>query len=212
MSKYELHSKNLERALLLLDKQAAEKVFNDALSIGSPIEVVGELVSLALNRIGEDWENGKLSLSQVYMSGIICEELIDKILPPQSPDRKAQPKMAIGVFEDYHMLGKRIIFSSLRASGFELSDLGGGLTIDKLVELVQRDNIKILLLSVLMLPSALHVKELKNKLNGSDVKIVVGGAPFRFDNQMWKEVGADACGANVSEAVQIVSKLMEDAK
>ncbi|MDA3818788.1 MAG: B12-binding domain-containing protein [Prolixibacteraceae bacterium] len=82
MSKYELHSKNLERALLMLDKLAAEKVFNDALSIGSPIEVVGELVSLALNRIGEDWENGKLSLSQVYMSGIICEELIDKILPP----------------------------------------------------------------------------------------------------------------------------------
>ena len=212
MSKYELHSKNLERALLMLDKQAAEKVFNNALSIGPPIEVVGELVSLALNRIGEDWENGKLSLSQVYMSGIICEELIDKILPPQSPQRKAQPKMAMGVFEDYHLLGKRIIFSSLRASGFELLDLGGGLTIDKLVELVERNSIKILLLSVLMLPSALHVTELKNKLDGYDVKIVVGGAPFRFDNQLWKEVGADACGANVSEAVKIVSKLMEDVK
>ncbi len=196
----------------MLDKQAAEKVFNDALASGSPMEVVGELVSLALNRIGEDWENGKLSLSQVYMSGVICEELIDQILPPQSPERKSQPKMAIGVFEDYHLLGKRIIFSSLRASGFELSDLGGGLTIDKLVELVKRDKIKILLLSVLMLPSALHVKELKNKLDGRDVKIVVGGAPFRFDHQLWKEVGADACGANVSDAVKIVSKLMGDSK
>jgi methanogenic corrinoid protein MtbC1 len=100
----------------------------------------------------------------------------------------------------------------LRASGFELSDLGGGLTIDKLVELVKRDKIKILLLSVLMLPSALHVKELKNKLDGRDVKIVVGGAPFRFDHQLWKEVGADACGANVSDAVKIVSKLMGDSK
>ena len=211
MSKYDFHSKNLERALLMLDKPASEKVFNDALAIGTPIEVVGELVSLALSRIGEDWENGKLALSQVYMSGVICEEIIDKVLPPQSPDRKAQPKMAIGVFEDYHLLGKRIIFSSLRASGFELSDLGGGLTIEKIVDFVQRDNIKILLLSVLMLPSALHVKALKDKLHNSDVKIVVGGAPFRFDSQLWKEVGADACGANVLEAVQIVSKLMEEA-
>ncbi|HOO85164.1 MAG TPA: cobalamin-dependent protein, partial [Prolixibacteraceae bacterium] len=160
--------------------------------------------------IGEDWENGKLALSQVYMSGVICEELIDKVMPPQSPVRKSQPKMAIGVFEDYHMLGKRIIYSSLRASGFELTDLGGGLSIDKLVEFVQRDNIKILLLSVLMLPSALHVKDLKQKLNGSDVKIVVGGAPFRFDDQLWKEVGVDACGATVADAVNIVNKMMEE--
>jgi len=210
MSKYELHSKNIERALLMLDKQAAEAVLNEALKLGPPIEVVSELVSLALNRIGEDWENGKLALSQVYMSGVICEELIDKVMPPQSPVRKSQPKMAIGVFEDYHMLGKRIIYSSLRASGFELTDLGGGLSIDKLVEFVQRDNIKILLLSVLMLPSALHVKDLKQKLNGSDVKIVVGGAPFRFDDQLWKEVGVDACGATVADAVNIVNKMMEE--
>ncbi|HPR62026.1 MAG TPA: cobalamin-dependent protein [Prolixibacteraceae bacterium] len=210
MSKYELHSKNLERALILLDKQAAELVLNEALRFGPPIEVVGELVSLALNRIGEDWENGKLALSQVYMSGVICEELIDKVMPPQSPVRKSQPKMAIGVFEDYHMLGKRIIYSSLRASGFELTDLGGGLSIDKLVAFVQRDNIKILLLSVLMLPSALHVKDLKQKLNGSNVKIVVGGAPFRFDDQLWKEVGVDACGATVADAVNIVNKMMEE--
>jgi methanogenic corrinoid protein MtbC1 len=90
--------------------------------------------------------------------------------------------------------------------------LGGGLSIDKLVEAVQRDNIKILLLSVLMLPSALHIKDLKQKLNDSDVKIVVGGAPFRFDNQLWKEVGADACGDNVNDAVQIIHKMMEDMK
>jgi methanogenic corrinoid protein MtbC1 len=212
MSKYELHSKNLERALLMLDKQASEKVLHEALKLGPPIEVVGELVSLALNRIGNDWENGKLALSQVYMSGVICEELIDKVLPPQSPVRKSQPRMAIGVFEDFHLLGKRIVYSSLRASGFELADLGGGLSIDKLVEAVQRDNIKILLLSVLMLPSALHIKDLKQKLNDSDVKIVVGGAPFRFDNQLWKEVGADACGDNVNDAVQIIHKMMEDMK
>lgn len=65
MSKYELHSKNLERALLMLDKQAAEKVLNDALTLGPPIEVVGELISMALSKIGNDWENGKLALSQV---------------------------------------------------------------------------------------------------------------------------------------------------
>ncbi|HDR52155.1 MAG TPA: cobalamin-binding protein [Mariniphaga anaerophila] len=212
MEKLAFYSNQLERAFLTLDKEEAEKILTEALRSGSPVEIAGELVSVTLHRIGEAWEEGKLALSQVYMSGMICEELIDKILPPQSPDRKSQPKMAIAVFEDYHMLGKRIIFSTLRSSGYDLLDLGGGLHTDKLIEIVHKEKIKILLLSVLMLPSALHVKELKQKLNGTDVKIVVGGAPFRFDENLWKEVGADAFGKDPAQAIQIVSQIMEELK
>ncbi|MDZ7777049.1 MAG: B12-binding domain-containing protein [Bacteroidales bacterium] len=133
MEKLAFYSNKLERAFLTLDKEEAEKILTEALRSGSPVEIAGELVSVTLNRIGEAWEEGKVALSQVYMSGMICEELIDKILPPQSPVRKSQPKMAIAVFEDYHVLGKRIIFSTLRSSGFELLDLGGGLNTEKLI-------------------------------------------------------------------------------
>ncbi|MCF8363960.1 MAG: cobalamin-dependent protein [Prolixibacteraceae bacterium] len=209
MGKYEFHSKKLERALLMLDKQETKSVLDEALTLGSPIEVVGELVSLALRKIGDEWESGKLALSQVYMSGVICEELIDNVLPPNSAARKSQPRMAIGVFEDYHLLGKRIVYSSLRASGFELSDLGGGLTIEKLVDVVNREKIKILLISVLMLPSALHLKGLKEKLNDQDVKIIVGGAPFRFDPTLCEQIGADAYGKDSAEAIKIVSSFLK---
>ncbi len=212
MEKLAFFSNQLERAFLTLDKEEAEKILSKALRSGSPVEIAGELVSLTLNRIGAAWEEGRVALSQVYMSGMICEELIEKILPPQSPDRKSQPKMAIAVFEDYHMLGKRIIFSTLRSSGYDLLDLGGGLHTDQLIEIVHKEKIKILLLSVLMLPSALHVKELKQKLKGTGVKIVVGGAPFRFDENLWKEVGADAFGKDPAQAIQIVSQMMEELK
>jgi len=200
----------LVRALLMLDNEQAEIIVRDSISRGSPIKIAIELVSQTLQRIGEAWEKGELALSQVYMSGIICEKIIDKVLPPSSPTRKDQPKMAIAVFEDYHLLGKRIIYSTLRASGFELTDLGGGLQTDNLVKIVKKNKIKILLLSVLMLPSALRIKELKQKLSNTDVKIIVGGAPFRFDTNLWKEVGADGFGYDSSEAIEIVSKLMEE--
>jgi methanogenic corrinoid protein MtbC1 len=210
MGKQDLHSHNLERAFLMLDRVGAEKILKEALRDSTPLEIAGELVSETLNRIGEGWEQGRLSLSQVYMSGMICEELVDKILPPQSSKRKSQPKMAIAVFEDYHLLGKRIILSALRSGGFELMDLGGGLKVDDLTEIIKKEKIKILLLSVLMLPSALHIKTLKEQLKGVDVKIVVGGAPFRFDDNLWKDVGADAFGKDPAEAIQIITKLMEE--
>ncbi len=77
-----------------------------------------------------------------------------------------------------------------------------------LVDRVKEDRIKILLLSVLMLPSAIRIKEVTDNLkrDNIDIKIIVGGAPFRFDNNLWKEVGADATGIAASDAVRIVSE------
>jgi len=197
-----------ERALLTLDRLKVEELISAAVKMNAPVHVASELVTEVLYKIGDDWEKGRLALSQVYMSGIICEEVIDKILPRLSPLRKNQPKMAIAVFEDYHLLGKRIIYSSLRASGFELTDLGGGLTTESLVKIVKEKEIKILLLSVLMLPSALRIKNFKEELGDPDVKIIVGGAPFRFDNELWMEIGAYAMGKDPHEAIEIVTKLM----
>lgn len=204
-----LLSHQLERAILSLNREDAESIIREASGKNSLSYVSEQLMSLTLQRIGEAWEDGRLSLSQVYMSGVICEEIIEQITQLENIPKKNHPKMGIGVFEDYHMLGKRIIYSTLKSCGFELMDLGGGLSIEKLVETVQKENIKILLLSVLMLPSALRIKSLKEKLAETDVKIIVGGAPFRFDDQLWIEVGADATGKDTAEAIALVEKFTE---
>ena len=207
MGNLTLYSNEFEHALLSLDKSKVESIIRKAANEQTPLSVAGQLVTKTLQRIGDMWEDGRVALSQVYMAGIICEEIIDKLLPPLSPLRIDQPKMAIAVYEDYHLLGKRIIYSTLRASGYELMDLGGGMKSDQIERIVKDEDIKILLLSVLMLPSALRVAELRKKLQFTDVKIIVGGAPFRFDEKLWQEVGADACGKDSSEALVIVKQL-----
>jgi methanogenic corrinoid protein MtbC1 len=119
--------------------------------------------------------------------------------------------MAIAVLDDYHLLGKRMVYSVLRASGYALKDYGT-VTADMLVRHVLRDRIAVLLISVLMLPSALHIKKLRADLHRAGCRplIVVGGAPFRFDTDLWREVGADAMAGTASEAVTVVRKLLDD--
>ncbi len=46
----------------------------------------------------------------------------------------------------------------------------------------------------------------------TEVKVIVGGAPFRFDESLWKEVGADATGNDPAEALKIVTKLAGEIK
>ncbi len=194
-----------EQALLMLDRLAAKKIAADVGSQLYPTEFVEEVVVPSLERVGKGWEDGIVALSQVYMSGRICEDIVDTLLPPGASERKNQAKMAVAVFEDHHHMGKRIVYTMLRASGFELLDYGH-VKSDNLITRVKNDGIKILLLSTLMLPSALRIKEVKEKLNG-EVKIVVGGAPFRFDDQLWREIGADAMGKTASEAVKVITRM-----
>ncbi len=170
---------NLENALLMIDKNKVKEILTNAFQNESPFHLVEILIVPVLEKIGLGWENGEYSLSQVYMSGRICEEMVDIILPPSDPTRIMQPKMAIVTFEDYHILGKRIVYSALRASGFELSNFGQ-MQAKELVERVITDKIKILLISTLMLPSALRIKNVVTELkeSGEKIKIIVGGAPF----------------------------------
>jgi methanogenic corrinoid protein MtbC1 len=207
MSILNVNVEAFQTALLMLDKLSARQILEESVySIGT-VPSLESIVTNALQDIGEKWQEGSLALSQVYMSGKICEELIDELLPPGVPGRRNQPRTAIAVFEDYHMLGKRIVGSVVRSSGFELLDLGR-LDLETLARRVVEEKVEILLLSVLMLPSALRIRAFKERIDreGIRLKLMVGGAPFRMDGNLWREVGADATGANAFEAVELMNR------
>ncbi len=123
------------------------------------------------------------------------------------------PPMAVATLEDSHLLGKRLLSSVLRSSGYHFHDYGQQ-NLENLVSKVQFDGIRILLVSTLMLSSALRVKELRRRLDkqGLQVKIVVGGAPFRFDQALWREVGADATSPTATGALAIVRRLADEVR
>jgi len=200
---------DLEHALLSVDHVKAGKIVGKACTPGSPFTCLETLIVPALENIGRRWETGDVALSQVYMSGRICEEIMDTMLPPGDPRRVENPKMAIAVLEDHHTLGKRIITSVLRAGGYEITDYGNGISVDQLVAQVTRDRVRILLISTLMLPAAIRTKEAIARIRAAqpETKIIVGGAPFNFDAGLWKEVGADAMGHTASDTLELVKQM-----
>ena len=196
----------LFNALLSIDRFAATRLLTVETASWTPMERIEKLIAPVLKRIGEEWEQGRIALSQVYMSGRICEDVVETILPPDSPGQKDHPKIAVVTLLDHHGLGKRILSSVLHSVGFKLVDLGQGIPVDEVVDKVKREGVSILLVSTLMLQSALQVKNLKDRLKkeGLSVRIIVGGAPFLFDPGLWKEVGADGMAGTASEAISLI--------
>ena len=199
-----------QQALLSMDRLEAQSILDNLAPQEDTMQYVEKLVVPVLERIGDLWEQGQLPLAQIYMSGRICEELIDQYLPPASPQRISQPNIAIAILDDYHTLGKFIIHSTLRASGIEIQDFGT-LDTEALILKVIENDIKILLISVLMFSSANHIQELCKRLKQEHptTRVIVGGAPFRFDSHLYQQVGADAVGTNTAEAIRETFKMIE---
>lgn len=200
-------SVRLERALLDADRRGAAEV----LAVARAREGAGtvdRIVVPALERIGGDWEQGRLALSQVYMAGRICEDLTDDLEPAAAASRMAPGALAIAVLEDHHLLGKRIVLATLRAAGWPVEDLGHGMSARELAARVAGSGIRVLLVSTLMLRAALHVRDLVGMLRAAQapVRVLVGGAPFRIDRRLWREVDADAMGVTASDALALVER------
>lgn len=197
--------------MLGIDRMAAQKVVEDLHRDFPPLDITENLIVPVMERIGKGFEAGRVALSQVYMSGRIGEELIGFLLPADSSFLRYRPDIAIAVIDDFHLLGKRIVCSFLRSSGLEIKDYGT-IGLKDLIPRVIADGVKILLISTLMLPSALRVKELTQRLKeeNKDIKVVVGGAPFRLESRLWQEVGADAVGKTAADALHILKQLTGD--
>lgn len=209
----ELPVDEFEQALLNLDRLTAARLLSgtDDRSATEPMSITQlreALIVPALTDIGSAWERGDVALSQVYMSGRLCQEIIEAASPAVCEGTEGTT-IAIGVLEDAHTLGKTIVTHLLRACGHAVRDLGARLTVDDMVREVDEHRIETLMVSVLMLRSALLVQQLREALDLRlpGTLVVVGGAPFRFDPELWTEVGADHVGFSASDALTIVERI-----
>jgi monomethylamine corrinoid protein len=89
-----------------------------------------------------------------------------------------------------------------------IQDLGQTGSVPELLQKIEKTKIKYLLVSTLMLPSALLVGQLTTAIQerGLDVKVMVGGAPFNFDENLFIRVGADKMGKSPKDVISQLEK------
>ncbi|TYB82652.1 MAG: cobalamin B12-binding domain-containing protein [Kosmotoga sp.] len=204
-----MNTETFKEDLLSLDYYSIKHFVQDYLKERDFESFVDKILVPVLEDIGDSWENGTLSLSQVYMSGRLCEKLIEEFIKQLNTKRIIIPRMAIVVFNDQHTLGKKIIYNVLRSIGYDIKDFGNFENADDLIDRAEKENIQVLLVSVLMLNSALKIKTIREEVSQRNLntKLIVGGAPFNFDSELWKRVGADYMGKNTKDAIDLVSKM-----
>lgn len=199
----------LSAALLELDADGVAIALDRGLRAvsGDHARLADDVVAPVLTRLGQGWECGDVALSQLYMAGRLLERAMERLAPGTGPGRTS-PRIGIGVLGDHHTLGKRIVMTTLRLAGFPVVDLGAGLRPGEVVEQARAEHLDVVMISVLMMHHALTVGEVAAGLCDLSPQplLVVGGAPFVHDPELWRRVGAHTWGRSAADALRIATE------
>ena len=146
------------------------------------------------------------------MGGIIGSEIISVLTPYlKSVETGRLGKVVIGTVKgDLHDIGKNLVISMLRSSGFEVSDLGIDVPAQRFIDAVKKEKPDILAMSCLLTMAMDEMKrvveELKKHGLRDKIKVIIGGRPTSLE--LARQIGADAWGRDAIEAVKVAKTLI----
>ena len=212
--------KAYNEAIFDTDREQALKVIHDAVRQGvSPEDVVFKIVIPAIEQmvksISEDYD---ANLAQHFMTSQIAAEVTEEMLSRFSKAPEVVGRVVIGTAEgDLHSLGKRIVMGCLKAQMVETIDLGVNVSPERFVDEAVANNAQVIGISAMMAHTArgengcLRVRQLlKERGLAGKIKIIVGGAPFRFDHELYRAVQADAWAEDGISAGKIIADLIRE--
>lgn len=214
--------KEYNEAVYDTDRDQALQVVHDAVAAGvSPEDIVFRVVlpamDLMIQAISRD---GGASLAQHYLTAQIADAVTSEMVAKFAKAPEVAGRVIIGTAEgDLHSLGKRIVTGCLKARMIEVTDLGVNVPAEKFVAKAVARNAEVIAISTMMVHTAKgengcsRVRALlaERGLSGK-IKIIVGGAPYRFDPDLYRTVGADAWAEDGITAGRVIVEMIKEVR
>jgi trimethylamine corrinoid protein len=214
--------KAYNEAVFETDKEAAFDVVKAALADGlSAEDIVFKIVIPAVEEMMSNiTRDPDANLAQHFMTAQIAAEVTEKMLEKFAHPPEVIGRVVIGTAAgDLHSLGKRIVMGCLKALMVDVTDLGVNVPAEKFVEAALANDAQVIAISAMMVHTATgengarRVRQiLQERGLESRFRIAVGGAPYRFDNELYKTVGADGWAPDGVNAGRTIIDLIREVK
>jgi methanogenic corrinoid protein MtbC1 len=203
----------ISRALADLDREAAVAGVSRALEEGAPAASVLAACQEGMVQVGDKFAAGEYYISDLMLAADIFKEAsaqLDAALLAAGGEKGAA--VVIGTAHgDIHDIGKDIVVNMLRASNYDVTDLGVDVPAERFVEAVRQTGAKVVGLSGLLTTSFDSMKHIIDALAEAglrdSVKVMVGGGPT--DAGVCSYVGADDWGHDATDAIRLCRTWME---
>ncbi|WP_446899778.1 homocysteine S-methyltransferase family protein [Clostridium sp. LBM24168] len=203
---------------IIIDGMEDEAVLatSQLLKLKKPLDIVNSYVIPALDEVGAKYETKEIFLPQLMQSAETVKksfEVIKKNIAESGQSNEAKGKVVLATVKgDIHDIGKNIVKVLLENYGFDVIDLGKDVDIERVVDCVEQNNIKVVGLSALMTTTVINMKKTIEALRKNNLycKVIVGGAVL---NQEYADmIGADFYAKDARDTVKIAEKIFLENK
>ena len=202
---------SLYHAVLHGMKERAAKAVMQELLQRAPLEVIDGVLVPALNEVGTGFEQNKLYLPQLLMSGEAAQAAFDVIRAHMAKSGQVQKKkgriLIATVKGDIHDIGKNIVKALLLNYSYDVIDLGKDVSPEAIISSVKENDIKLVGLSALMTTTVVSMEKTIKLLReqAPECKVMVGGAVLT--ERYATKIGADCYSADAMGSVRYAERV-----
>ena len=204
---------DLKQAIIKGMKEESARCAKELLQNTDSLDIINDYIIPALDIVGDGFEKNTIFLPQLLMSADSAKAAFDEIkahiVMSGTPQVKGEKIVIATVEGDIHDIGKNIVKVLLQNYGFDVIDLGKDVKCEKVLEQVQKDNVKLVGLSALMTTTVPNMeKTIKLIHDNTDAKVFVGGAVLTRDYASM--INADWYAKDAMESVRIAQEFFEN--
>jgi len=179
-----------------------------------PVAIIEQGLTRGIQKVGDKFECGEYYLPDMMLSAEAMAksvEMLEPLMKGGASSLRKLGRVVLGTVEgDLHEIGKNIVGMMLKASGFEVLDLGVNVTSGDFSRAVREHKADILGISALMTTTqtkqAETVLQLEKDGIRKQVRVLVGGAPITAE---WAaKIGADGYAADAISAVKMAKEML----
>ncbi|NCB64351.1 MAG: homocysteine methyltransferase, partial [Clostridia bacterium] len=203
--------RSLEDCILHGLKGEAGPAARKLLELTTPLDVVDGTLIPALDKVGADFEAGRIFLPQLIQSAGAAQsafEVVREVLSRSGGSTASKGTVVLATVKgDIHDIGKNIVKVLLENYGYTVVDLGKDVAPQKIVDAARKHGAGLVGLSALMTTTLGAMAETITllKSEGLPCQTVVGGAVLTKDYAA--SIGASFYAKNAKESVDVAREI-----
>ncbi len=176
-------------------------------------DIYTQVFTPVLRETGRLWQRDEISVADEHFITQTTLTLMAQLyLYFPEVQKKGHRLVAACVTGELHDVGLKMISDFFEMEGWDTCFLGANTPRDSIIETIRAQKANLLALSVShpMLVGEVEsiIATIRSEKDLSHVKVLVGGAPFNEEVNLWHAIGADGCAKDADEAVRLANSLI----
>ncbi|XKH50663.1 cobalamin-dependent protein [Chryseomicrobium palamuruense] len=158
-----------ERAIQLVEKEMNQT---------SRQEMMNDLLTPAMQHIGNLWENNTITVADEHLATAICDFILSRLDIHLAPvERNEKTVLLMGVQDEEHYIGLKMVSSIFKQYGWRVRYLGPNMPESHAIKAIERWQPDVIAISAALVHRIMAIQSLVLKLNEDypDIEVVIGG-------------------------------------